>query len=357
MNFLQQYEQRLQDHLAGEKPRLGPESVGIVLTNACNLNCITCWSYSPLLNVKPAKAWKNLQLPLDTSLNLIRELASLGTKRIILTGGGDPLVYPYFYETVELAKQLKLKVTLISNLTLIKDFERFLNLKIDTIQANFSAVDAQSYVEFHPNRKLIDFEKLISKLSILSTQTPDLKLVCVVCKTNFDSIPQLIKLAARLKAKIQFKLMSITDDTSKVAINETQRIYLLQQEKNILLLASQLEVSSNLHVFFKTLKGEDVYSFPIDDIGCFAGNWYSRVHADGMVRYCCNPNKELEMGSLYENSFSEIWNSEDYLAMRKKLKGNNFVNGCQRCGKFDLNFKIKELIGENNFAGANRQSL
>jgi len=344
MNFQEQQSIRLSQHVNGEMPKLGPESVGVVLTNACNLNCITCWSYSPLLNVKPQKEWKNQQLPFDVTEKLIFDLVSLGTKRIILTGGGDPLVYSYFYETVELAKKSGLKVTLISNLTLIKDFERFLSLNIDTIQANFSAADAQSYVDFHPNRKLIDFDKLLEKLSVLASKTEDLKLVCVVCKTNYHSMAKIIELAAELKTKIQFKLMSVNDDTSAVAINDEQRVFLLNEEQNLKQLTEKNNVKTNLNVFFKTLKGENVFTFPIEDIGCFAGNWYSRIHADGSVRFCCNPNDELTIGSLHKNTFSEIWNNNFYQKTREKLRNNNFVKGCDKCGKFDLNYKMNQLL-------------
>ncbi|MBC8109489.1 MAG: radical SAM protein, partial [Verrucomicrobia bacterium] len=99
---------RLAEYIAKKKPSIAPESLALVLTNACNLTCITCWSYSPLLAAKPNKAWKTRQLPFDLVSKLLEEIAVLGTQRLILTGGGDPLVYPQFYEVVELAKKLSL---------------------------------------------------------------------------------------------------------------------------------------------------------------------------------------------------------------------------------------------------------
>lgn len=336
--------QRLDDFRNNNIPLLGPESVGIVPTNACNLNCITCWSYSPLLNVRPNTQWKRKQLDWPILRQLLEDLAALQTQRIILTGGGDPLVYPQFDEAVHHAKSLGLKVTLISNLTLIKDLDTFLGLGIDTIQANFSAADAQSYVAFHPNRKASDYEQFLYKIQKIAAHTPDLKLVCVICQTNAHLLAQMLELAASFGTKIQFKLMSIGDGTEQVAITPTQHTQLLEQEATVLALAQRLGVQTNLPVFYEQLRGESATSFPIEEIGCYVGNWYSRVWADGSVHFCCNPESSLAVGSLLEKSFLALWQSEKYAQLRQKLHGGELVSGCDRCGKFDLNCKLKKQV-------------
>lgn len=342
--FSQEHQQRIRDFGDGQTPTIGPESVGIVPTNACNLNCITCWSYSPLLDIRPNASWKRKQLDFALMSPLLHELAALKTRRIILTGGGDPLVYPHFDESVLLAKQLGLKVTLISNLTLIKDLATFLSLKIDTIQANFSAADAAGYVAFHPNRKPKDFEAFMEKLKAIAAQTPDLKLVCVICQTNADALPNMLRLAAELGTKIQFKLMSVSKGTENVAITPTQHQWLLQNEQEILRQAIDLRVPTNLPVFFKELRGETIFSFPIEEVGCYTGQWYSRVWADGSVHFCCNPAPELKIGSLHNNSFTDIWQGEFYKQTRQQIHGGKLVNGCHQCGKFDLNCRLQREL-------------
>jgi MoaA/NifB/PqqE/SkfB family radical SAM enzyme len=335
---------RWNDYLNQHLPMVGADSVGIVPTNACNLNCITCWSYSPLLSAKPQNSWKKQHLDIEVFKKLLNDLASLHTKRIILTGGGDPLVYPHFEEIVTLAKSLEMKVTLISNLTLIKNLSNFLDLKIDTIQANFSAADEESYLAFHPNRKPSDFEKMMLYLTEISKHS-ELKLVCVICQSNSHLIKEMLEIANSLKANIQFKLMSIAEGTEKVAINESQRAKLLEMRQKIMEYASQFSIKHNLPVFFQTLQGKDVFSFPIEELGCFAGYWYSRIWADGSVHFCCNPNSSLKVGSLYEKSFKDLWLSSEYQNLRNSLKANRYVEGCDRCGKFDLNYKLKHKLG------------
>lgn len=331
--------QRWKDYHEEKPPVLGPESVGIVPTNACNLNCLTCWSYSPLLKTVPSKTWKTQQLAIDIFLALLDDLAALQTQRIILTGGGDPLVYPHFEQVVAHAKSLQRKVTLISNLTLIKNLDRFLKLGIDTVQANFSASDLESYLAFHPNRKAADYKKMMHYLKEIALVS-ELKLVCVICKTNFRKMEEMLQVAAELNATIQFKLMSVTADTRIIAIDENERDFLVLQRNHLLSLAQRLCVKSNLTTFFQTLNGKDSQHFPIEEINCYAGYWYARIWADGSLHYCCNPHVSLAIGSLYEKPFKEWWTSTNYQALRQKLRDKTFVEGCERCGKFDLNYQL-----------------
>ncbi len=336
-------EQRLLNYHNNEVPVLGPESIGIVPINACNLNCISCWTYSALNPKKPDLSWQRQILPFDIMSRTLKELHELGTKRIILTGGGDPLVYPHFKESIELIASLKLKSTLISNLTLVKHKQHFLEHLPDTILANFSAADAESYVAFHPNRNNSDFDKLLSLLESISARKCNLKLVFVVCSLNYHLIDKVVHIAAALKAAIQFKLMSPSEFNTELILSPQQKLYLYSQCDSLLLLAQQLEVSVNITTLKHQLSGERLHDFPIDKTGCFAGYYYSRIKADGSVWFCCNPYSELKRGSLHQQTFSEIWNSKHYQNIRTQMYNRQFVQGCNTCGKFQLNVSKSEL--------------
>jgi len=83
-----------------------PKYVTIDLTNSCNLNCIGCWTHSPLLKDKEAsKEWKSQIIPFNTLKKIIDDLHELGTKRVRLTGGGEPFLYPEIMEIIRLIKE------------------------------------------------------------------------------------------------------------------------------------------------------------------------------------------------------------------------------------------------------------
>lgn len=338
---------RLADERGGLPPTGGPDSVGIVLTNACNLRCITCWSYSPLRSVPPTPSWTRQHNDRELLSDLFRDLAALGTSRVIFTGGGDPLVHPEFAAIVADAKSFGLKVTLISNLTLVRNAEGFCRLGIDTILANMSCADPASYVAFHPGRRADDFDRLIVLLRSLRAVRTQVKLVFVVCRVNADVISSALRIAADLNAEMQFKLMSATSDTASLLLTEHQHAALLEEEDQLHSLANELHVTTNLSVLYSALKGERIDQFPIEQVGCHAGYWYARVTAAGDVFYCCNLRPELRIGSLHKESFSTLWASAQYGQARERMRSGDLLPGCDRCGKFDLNTRVAIQLAES----------
>jgi MoaA/NifB/PqqE/SkfB family radical SAM enzyme len=331
---------RLAQAGAGARPVVGPQNVSVVLTNACNLNCITCWTYSPLRQERPLPMWTRRQLDRELLAGLFADLAELHVERVIFTGGGDPLAHREFYEIASDAKAAGLKITLISNLTLVRERSRFLALGVDTVQANFSCADAETYVAFHPNRAPADYERLLDTLRATVATGTELKLVCVVCSVNAHVLPQLLEIAAGLRASVQLKLMSATPDTRSLVLSDEQRDRLFAARPELAEQARAMSVRTNLELFFAALSGETPETFPIEQIGCHAGHFYARVDAQGAVRFCCNPRSELRVGSLQEESFAELWWSDRWQALRRQLHEGRFVPGCERCGKFDLNARI-----------------
>lgn len=337
-------EVRLAQAREGVRPLLGPQSVSVVLTNACNLNCITCWSYSPLRLERPSVDWTRRRLDRELLQTLFVDLADLRVERVIFTGGGDPLAHPEFLGIARDAKDAGLKVTLISNLTLLRERNAFLALKLDTIQANFSCADAETYVAFHPNRTAADYERLLETLRAVSAGGSGLKLVFVVCRTNVHVLGRLLEIAAELQASVQLKLMSAAPDTRSLLLTAAQREQVLASRPVLFARAEALGVHVNLDVFFASLGGQTVESFPIESVGCYAGHYYARIDAQGAVRYCCNPVSELTVGNLHDESFAELWGSERWQALREQLHAARYFPGCDRCGKFDLNVRIAHQL-------------
>ena len=336
---------RLAEARDARPPSAGPQSVSVVLTNACNLNCVTCWTYSPLRRERPAIEWVRRRLDRPLLNGLFADLAGLGTERVIFTGGGDPLAHPEFLGIAGDAKAAGLKVTLISNLTLVREREAFLALRLDTLLANFSCADAATYVAFHPNRAAADFGRLLDTLRAVRAGGTELKLVFVVCRVNAHVVAdRLIDVAAELGASIQLKPMSATPDTGSLLLTGAQRDVLLEARPRLERRAAEAGVHTNADAFFAALSGESAERFPIDSVGCRAGHYYARVDARGDVRYCCNPAEGLTVGSLHDAAFADLWHSAAWQALRERLHGGGFFEGCERCGKFDLNLRIAEQL-------------
>ena len=103
--------------IAAGRPSIGPQTIHIDVTNACNAACITCWDHSPLLAAPRAPEWKKRRLELETFRAVVRDAAAMGSvRRLILSGMGDPLVHPDIYTMIREAKDLGWEVTILSNL-------------------------------------------------------------------------------------------------------------------------------------------------------------------------------------------------------------------------------------------------
>ncbi|MES2464446.1 MAG: radical SAM protein [Armatimonadota bacterium] len=336
---------RLREAGEGMPPSVGPQSIGVVLTNACNLNCITCWSYSPLRKELPTIDWRRRRLTREVLRTLFAEAAALKTDRVIFTGGGDPLAHPEFYDITADAKAVGLKVTLISNLTLARDRERLLALKIDTILANFSCGDAETYAAFHPNRKPEDFATLLETLRAVSQSGTSLKLVFVVCSLNAHVLSQAVAIASDLGASLQFKRVSVTDETRSLDLTAEHQAALLAQMSDLKAQAIAKNVSANWNVFIAELRGVRAEETPtVEETGCWAGHYYGRVTASGDVFFCCNQKPELRVGSLLESSFTDLWQSPRWETIRTRLRAGGYVLGCDQCGKMDLNHRVAQQI-------------
>ncbi|MBC8138557.1 MAG: radical SAM protein [Fibrella sp.] len=319
---------------------MGPQSIGIALTNACNLNCVTCWSYSSLRKELPRADWRRERLDRELLGGVFDDARTMRTERVIFTGGGDPLAHPQFYDIASDAKAQGLKVTLISNLTLARDRERLVALGIDTVLANFSSGDPESYAAFHPNRSPDDFGKLLETLHAIRDAGTSLKLVFVVCALNAHILEKAIRIAEELHASVQWKRVSVTEETAALDLSAALRTALLTDLPRLQSLADTLNVPANWEVFAAELRGETLAGESVMETGCRAGHYYGRIGANGEVRFCCNANPELRVGSLHENRFAELWQGGTYTRLRAKLHGGGFVSGCEQCGKLDLNRRV-----------------
>lgn len=77
----------------------------------CNLNCPYC---------SVSKRTQHGRIPFDTIKTYVLKLKQYGLKAVILTGGGEPLLYPEIDELMMWLKHNKMKIGLITNGTMSK---------------------------------------------------------------------------------------------------------------------------------------------------------------------------------------------------------------------------------------------
>lgn len=87
--------------------RGGLLSLELEFTRKCNLRCSYCYS--------SAGNALHGEMPGEKILDVVRQAKELGARKIILLGGGEPLLYPRFREIINGIRKLGLSQTLFTN--------------------------------------------------------------------------------------------------------------------------------------------------------------------------------------------------------------------------------------------------
>ena len=235
-NFNKCYKENLDlvGALDGSNAYKGPNIVQIDLTDKCNLNCVGCWCHSYFLENIKVKKFK--ELPFDLLKKLIEELNELGVKEIMLSGSGEPFMYPQIMEVIGLIKEKGISLNIITNFTLVnKDIiKKMVELNVDNITVSLWAGDADTYVKTHPNQTKKTFITIRKNLKYLysikkENKLPHIKIYNVISKFNFDRIENMFDFALNsLVDYIEFQVIDIIQ-------GKTESLKLGNKDKNQLL--------------------------------------------------------------------------------------------------------------------------
>jgi MoaA/NifB/PqqE/SkfB family radical SAM enzyme len=346
--------------IATGSPPAGPRTVHIDVTNACNAACITCWDHSPLLAEARPAAWKKRRFELAAFTALVDDLAALGTVRnIILSGMGDPLVHPDIHEMIDRVKAHGWHLTVMTNL-IAADIERLARARVDQFLVGVHGATPRAYAAFHPGWDEREFFTLCAHLRRLATTPAKVRHVQVINRDTAHEVVDMVRFGAQFRAeRVNFKLASLAGGTEACRITDEQRAWLRDHAiPEARELAARLGVATNLDLFAQQvgagLDGDASATVPIAEIGCFMGHVYTRITASLDVLYCCNT--EVRVGSLAEASFSELWRGGAWQQLRDRLRRGDYLEGCQRCGKFEQNAawsrRAREALGDEAWRAA-----
>ncbi|OGR03616.1 MAG: hypothetical protein A2284_11005 [Deltaproteobacteria bacterium RIFOXYA12_FULL_61_11] len=325
--------------LHGSRAFIGPEHVVLDLTNRCELNCLGCWTYSPLLRgLEPPGLWKHTQLRSAMVETLIDDLADLGTKRIRFTGGGEPFLH---HNALAFARRIKergmtLAVTTSFTPVTVPMIDTMIDLGLDTLSVSLWAGTAETFSRTHPNRTERTFERVTENLRHLLANRrngkPELILLDVVCSTNFHEVRGMLEYALELGADgVYYTLVdAIRGRTDGLLLNAEQRNLVLAEAPGILARVEEVQATGkpflldNFDGFLTRLRspGADLGVYDkqeLEHLPCTVGWHFCRILADGRVAPCCR-GAEHPLGDLKEQRFKDIWHSPTYDDFRRKAR-------------------------------------
>jgi MoaA/NifB/PqqE/SkfB family radical SAM enzyme len=227
--------------LGGGPALAGPSDLEIDLTNNCNLHCAGCWIHSLLLgDDRLSGERRRATLAYDHLERLLRDARRMGTRRVQLSGAGEPMLHPRFDDIVALIKELGLELTIITNFTLVDEARarRLVDLGVDELTISLWAGSTETYLRTHPTARPELFGQIVSVARQLAdyrratgTDRPRLKVYDVISTLNCDEIREMIDAARVMGADtIEFTPIDVVPGrTDELALTPKDRERVLDQ--------------------------------------------------------------------------------------------------------------------------------
>lgn len=254
-------------------------SVNFHLWEACNMSCKFC--FASFQDVKRTILPKG-HLSKEDALNVIKELASMGFKKITFAGG-EPTLCPWINDLISLAKELGMVTMIITNGSQLTD--RFLEenkynldwlaISVDSLDENTNTLIGRS----QKGNKVFTPEVYYTLISKIKAYGYGLKINTVVNRFNYnEDMRDFIKKANPKRWKIMQVLpikgqndefidsTKITEEEFQIYLDTHKEIKNSFPENNESMKGSYAMVDPAGR-FFDNTKGEIRYSKPILNIG------------------------------------------------------------------------------------------
>ena len=286
---------------------IGPSIVHFHLTDLCNLRCQYCWHYGPDNAHKPDG---KDHLPMDVFEKVIHDCAQLQVDDIYLSGIGDPMLHPRFYDILKLLEN-SFTTTIYSNATFPLERCRDI-LRADRIIINLGAPDREHYRVLQGRDLFLRVIKNIRELARLRDRLkPDFRIevVMVVTRLNEKGLSATESLVRKLGA----------DSVDKKVFQPSDH---------------------NRHIMPSGQPLAEKVSGPWP--ACYHGWFYSAIQLNGDVNVCTFMQR-VNLGNVFTGSFKDIWASPGYVRARlAALTGDPFkhYHECINCPAARRNQKI-----------------
>lgn len=302
--------------IAEAKKNNGLLSLELELSRHCNLHCIYCYASS-------GQALED-ELSLEEIYDVIDQAVALGTKKIIVIGGGEPLIYPHIFEVLEYIRGKKLSTDVFTNGQSLDDSmaRRLYRLGVGVVlKMNSRKAEVQDYL----GGKKGTFTAIEKGLAALKSagypdRTHSLGIETIICRQNYNELPELWRWARGEGIVPYVEAMTMQGR----AIEH-----------------KELEVSTaEIREMFEELSRIDRDEFlcnwqphpPLVASQCARHEYSCTVTANGEVHPC--PGVNISVGTIRQNSLREILSSspviQDLRNIRARIKGE-----CRTCEKLD----------------------
>jgi len=242
-----------------------------------------------------------------------------GVKDFILTGWGEPLLHPDFFEMVDFVYSInpdaRIRFTTNGSLLNKEIREKILNSKIEQISISIDEAAGEGHSES---------KKIIENVTALASERnfrrkPSIVFQSTMHRNNLEGLKKLIELGG----KIGIDRMNLV----RLDVRKTDGIVRpsIEDEWRIFADIKKAGKTFGIPVFFINLQGILLQMAGHFDKLCFRTVDHVYINVKGDVTPCCNLRK-MKMGNLTKEDINEIWHGK----MFKKFRANQ-LKVCKGC--------------------------
>jgi len=329
---------RVNDWLAGKN--IYPIYMEISPAGSCNHRCVYC--------ALDFMCYKPRFLEKDTLKRRLSEMGKLGVKSIMYAGEGEPFLHKDIIDIINHTKKAGIDVAITSNGVL---FDRKIadnTLKnITWIKVSINAGTKDVYAKIHRTNP-DDFEKVMKNMSYAAKLKRKKRYACAL-GMQLVLLPENHKEVAVLAKKARDIGMDylVVKPYSQHPLSKTTK-YKDIKYRDYLCLAQELTKfnSEKFNVVFRfnTMKKWD--EAERDYKHCLALPFWAYIDSNGDVWSCSIylTKEKFRLGSIYKNSFGEIWENKKRLELVRWCSEDLNTDRCRiNCRMDEVNRYLWEL--------------
>ncbi|MFP4111455.1 MAG: radical SAM protein [Candidatus Woesearchaeota archaeon] len=272
----------------------------------CNFKCRYCYV-----------SRKNDCIDFKKLSSVIREAKKLGVGNIDILGG-EPLLYPRFFDLIRLTDSLKIQTSIFTNGSfLTKALLNKLNKKNTIIVIK---TDTRANYEFQ-NVPDMSYDDLLEKIDLVKRAGFRMMSFTVVTKKNVDNIDEIFELCDEKGMIPAFERYHLVKD------KDVNKLFALDVDKwNGFL--------RKLFLYWEQKGFTDFIDFYSEVNGGVCSALYNNITVmqDGCVKSCPEAHDDLSYGNIFNDSLRNIWRSSKELRKRLKCTPDECL-GCLNSGK------------------------
>ena len=302
-------------------------------TRNCNLSCLHCRASATM------GPYEN-ELGTDAALQLMDQIAKLGSPIVILTGG-EPLLRSDIFDIAKYGTDKGLRMVMAPNGTLITSeiAEKMVASGIKRISISLDGATKESHDLFRGVEGAYD--GALRGIQHAKAAGLEFQINTTITKTNLDQIPLIQDLAVELGAVAHHIFLLVPTGRGKYIVDKAidaeeyeQTLNWFYDQRDQTPLQLKATCAPHYYRILRQRAKEDGQSVTFETHGldavtrgCLGGTGFCFISHRGIVKPC--GFLDLNCGDVTQTPFDEIWQQSDiFLSLRnfKNLKGK-----CGRC--------------------------